>query len=91
MTELAGGSTKTRVDPSSPLPDHAVVPAVWGRITNLDVDRGEGSSPVTRVGTVNVVRSPAKYSASWASASSKPRPDRSPNADRSGRVQCPGK
>ena len=28
---------------STPLPDHAVVPPVWGRITNLDVDRGEGS------------------------------------------------
>ncbi len=25
------------------LPDHAVVPPVWGRITNLDIDRGEGS------------------------------------------------
>ena len=25
------------------LPDHGVVPAVWSRITNLDVDRGEGS------------------------------------------------
>src|SRR6476469_2423759 len=35
----------------SPLPDHAVVPAVWGRITNLDVDRGEGSWLITRDGT----------------------------------------
>ena len=25
------------------LPDHAVVPGVWSRITNIDVDRGEGS------------------------------------------------
>src|SRR4051812_15614220 len=32
------------------LPDHAVVPAVWGRITNLDVDRGEGSWLITRDG-----------------------------------------
>ena len=32
------------------LPDHSVVPAVWGRITNLDVDRGEGSWLVTRDG-----------------------------------------
>src|SRR5512147_1954921 len=32
------------------LPDHAVVPPVWGRITNLDVDRGEGSWLVTRDG-----------------------------------------
>src|SRR6476620_4871423 len=35
---------------SGPLPDHAVVPAVWGRITNLDVDRGEGSWLITRDG-----------------------------------------
>ncbi len=32
------------------LPDHAVVPSVWGRITNLDVDRGEGSWLITRDG-----------------------------------------
>jgi 4-aminobutyrate aminotransferase len=38
------------VDPV-PLPDHAVVPTVWGRITNLDVDRGEGSWLITRDGT----------------------------------------
>jgi 4-aminobutyrate aminotransferase len=30
--------------------DHAVVPSVWGRITNLDVDRGEGSWLITRDG-----------------------------------------
>ena len=35
---------------AAPLPDHAVVPAVWGRITNLDVDRGEGSWLITRDG-----------------------------------------
>jgi len=34
----------------APLPDHAVVPSVWGRITNLDVDRGEGSWLITRDG-----------------------------------------
>jgi 4-aminobutyrate aminotransferase len=34
----------------APLPDHAVVPPVWGRITNLDVDRGEGSWLITRDG-----------------------------------------
>jgi 4-aminobutyrate aminotransferase len=33
------------------LPTHGVVPAVWGRITNLDVDRGEGSWLITRDGT----------------------------------------
>jgi len=36
--------------PDAPLPDHAVVPSVWGRITNLDVDRGEGSWLITRDG-----------------------------------------
>ncbi len=35
---------------ATPLPDHAVVPPVWGRITNLDVDRGEGSWLITRDG-----------------------------------------
>ena len=35
---------------ADPLPDHAVVPQVWGRITNLDVDRGEGSYLFTRDG-----------------------------------------
>src|SRR5215210_3888547 len=30
-----------------PLPDPSVVPAVWGRITNLIVDRGEGSWLIT--------------------------------------------
>lgn len=32
---------------SAPLPDRSVVPAVWGRITNLVVDHGEGSWLVT--------------------------------------------
>jgi 4-aminobutyrate aminotransferase len=41
----------TKPTPSAtPLPDHGVVPAVWGRITNLDVDRGEGSWLITRDG-----------------------------------------
>ena len=31
-------------DPAAaPLPDRSVVPPVWGRITNLVVDHGEGS------------------------------------------------
>ena len=38
------GSTAT------PLPDRSVVPPVWGRITNLVVERGEGSWLVTRDG-----------------------------------------
>ncbi|HSG85974.1 MAG TPA: aspartate aminotransferase family protein [Candidatus Limnocylindrales bacterium] len=33
--------------PSSALPDRSVVPPVWGRITDLAVDRGEGSWLVT--------------------------------------------
>lgn len=36
---------------STPLPDHDVVPAVWSRITNLDIDRGEGSWLIARDGT----------------------------------------
>ena len=39
-----------RLAAPTPLPDHAVVPPVWGRITNLDVDRGEGSWLITRDG-----------------------------------------
>ncbi len=41
----------TRRPSTSDLPDHGVVPAVWSRITNLDVDRGEGSWLITRDGT----------------------------------------
>jgi 4-aminobutyrate aminotransferase len=33
-----------------PLPDTSVVPAVWGRVTNLVVERGEGSWLITRDG-----------------------------------------
>ena len=35
---------------SSTLPDHAVVPGVWSRITNIDVERGEGSWLIDRDG-----------------------------------------
>jgi 4-aminobutyrate aminotransferase len=35
---------------ASPLPDHSVVPSVWARFTDLDIDRGEGSWLVTREG-----------------------------------------
>jgi 4-aminobutyrate aminotransferase len=42
MTELAARAA---------LPDRSVVPAVWSRITNLVVDRGEGSWLVTTDGT----------------------------------------
>ena len=40
----------TETTTSAPLPDRSVVPAVWGRITNLIVDRGEGSWLVTTDG-----------------------------------------
>jgi 4-aminobutyrate aminotransferase len=33
-----------------PLPHHDVVPAVWARYTNLDIERGEGSWLITRDG-----------------------------------------
>ncbi len=36
--------------PVAPLPDPSVVPAVWGRVTNLRVDHGEGSWLVTSDG-----------------------------------------
>ena len=45
----ARGARRAASSPA-PLPDHSVVPAVWGRITNLDVERGEGSWLVTRDG-----------------------------------------
>src|SRR5678815_1428343 len=35
---------------AAPLPDRSVIPPVWGRITNLVVDRGEGSWLVTTDG-----------------------------------------
>jgi 4-aminobutyrate aminotransferase len=47
MVDTAPGRTDAG---AAPLPDHGVVPAVWSRITNLDVDRGEGSWLITRDG-----------------------------------------
>ena len=35
---------------AAPLPDRSVVPPLWGRITNLIVDRGEGSWLITTDG-----------------------------------------
>ena len=40
----------TEATTPAPMPDRSVVPAVWGRITNLTVDRGEGSWLVTTDG-----------------------------------------
>ena len=42
--------TTERSGSGAPLPDHSVIPPVWSRITNLDVDRGEGSWLITRDG-----------------------------------------
>ena len=41
MTPASGSSV------GHPVPDHSVVPPVWGRITNIDVDHGVGSWLVT--------------------------------------------
>jgi len=43
----AAESSATAVGSGGPLPDRSVVPPVWGRITNLVVDHGEGSWLVT--------------------------------------------
>ena len=50
MVETAGPGTSPVGHPAAGLPDHSVVPGVWGRITNLDVDRGEGSWLITTDG-----------------------------------------
>src|SRR3954463_16194010 len=45
--------TSSTVSPgaaAAPVPDRSVVPPVWGRITNLVVDRGEGSWLITTDG-----------------------------------------
>ncbi len=42
--------TQTAPSPAKSLPDTSVVPPVWGRIFNLQVDRGEGSWLITRDG-----------------------------------------
>ena len=47
------GTARAASGPATPppLPDHGVVPPVWGRITNIDVDRGEGSWLIATDGT----------------------------------------
>ncbi len=45
-----GGATSGAAGSGAPLPDRSVVPAVWSRITDLVVDRGEGSWLVTTDG-----------------------------------------
>ena len=44
------GTRAPRALPATPLPDTSVVPAVWGRVTSIRVDRGEGSWLVTTDG-----------------------------------------
>ncbi len=48
MVETVDSSS--RATETTPLPDRSVVPALWGRVTNLTVDRGEGSWLVTTDG-----------------------------------------
>ena len=50
MTTIDHDRPALGADDTEALPDHAVVPPVWGRITNIDVDRGEGSWLITRDG-----------------------------------------
>jgi 4-aminobutyrate aminotransferase len=49
-TAPAAASTSMPASTDAPLPDRSVVPPVWGRITNLVVERGEGSWLITRDG-----------------------------------------
>jgi len=53
MVDTAPAPAETGPSSSAPLPDLpdlSVVPPVWGRITNLVVERGEGSWLITRDG-----------------------------------------
>jgi 4-aminobutyrate aminotransferase len=50
MVDSAAASTASLAAAATPLPDTSVVPAVWSRVTNLRVDRGEGSWLVTTDG-----------------------------------------
>jgi 4-aminobutyrate aminotransferase len=49
-TVPAPSSAPPSATSARPLPDRSVVPAVWSRITDLEVDRGEGSWLITRDG-----------------------------------------
>ena len=42
--------TSSALSPAQSLPDTSVIPAVWGRIFDLQVERGEGSWLFTRDG-----------------------------------------
>ena len=51
MVDIAPTPDRTVATNAGPLPDRSVVPAVWSRITNLVVDRGEGCWLITTDGT----------------------------------------
>ncbi|MFL5776104.1 MAG: aspartate aminotransferase family protein [Chloroflexota bacterium] len=50
MVDTASAPTVADASAERTLPDPSVVPTVWGRITNLVVERGEGSWLITRDG-----------------------------------------
>jgi 4-aminobutyrate aminotransferase len=50
MVDTALPPSESPVAAAGPLPDRSVVPPVWGRITNLVVERGEGSWLITTDG-----------------------------------------
>jgi 4-aminobutyrate aminotransferase len=50
MVDTAPGLAAADDANLGPLPDRSVVPPLWGRITNLVVERGEGSWLITRDG-----------------------------------------
>ena len=50
MVDTAPGLAAADDEGLGPLPDRSVVPPLWGRITNLVVERGEGSWLITREG-----------------------------------------
>src|SRR5664279_3808390 len=46
-TRPPASATSASAEATTPLPDRSVVPPVWSRITNITVDRGEGSWLIT--------------------------------------------
>ncbi len=50
MTDVATRPSNGSPQAAGPLPDRSVIPPVWSRITNLVVDRGEGSWLITTDG-----------------------------------------
>jgi 4-aminobutyrate aminotransferase len=50
LERASAGQAAATAAGAEPWPDHSVIPAVWSRITNLEIDRGEGSWLITRNG-----------------------------------------